>query len=29
MTQTLACKKGLVVGIADEHSIAWGCAKAF
>jgi enoyl-[acyl-carrier protein] reductase I len=28
MTQTLACKKGLVVG-ANEHSIAWGCAKAF
>jgi enoyl-[acyl-carrier protein] reductase I len=22
-------KKGLVVGIANEHSIAWGCAKAF
>lgn len=21
-------KKGLVVGIANEHSIAWGCAKA-
>jgi enoyl-[acyl-carrier protein] reductase I len=21
-------KKGLVVGIADEHSIAWGCARA-
>ncbi len=21
--------KGLVVGIANEHSIAWGCAKAF
>jgi enoyl-[acyl-carrier protein] reductase I len=29
MTQTLAGKKGLVVGIANEHSIAWGCAKAF
>lgn len=26
---TLAGKKGLVVGIANEHSIAWGCAKAF
>ncbi len=25
----LAGKKGLVVGIANEHSIAWGCAKAF
>lgn len=22
-------KKGLVVGIANEHSIAWGCAQAF
>ena len=21
-------KKGLVVGIANEHSIAWGCAHA-
>jgi enoyl-[acyl-carrier protein] reductase I len=29
MSQTLAGKKGLVVGIANEHSIAWGCAKAF
>ena len=27
--KTLAGKKGLVVGIANEHSIAWGCAKAF
>ena len=25
----LAGKKALVVGIANEHSIAWGCAKAF
>lgn len=25
----LAGKKGLVVGIANEASIAWGCAKAF
>ena len=25
----LARKKGLVVGIANEHSIAWGCAKVF
>jgi enoyl-[acyl-carrier protein] reductase I len=24
----LAGKKGLIVGIANEHSIAWGCAKA-
>lgn len=22
-------KKGLIVGIANRHSIAWGCAKAF
>jgi enoyl-[acyl-carrier protein] reductase I len=21
-------KKGLVVGVANEHSIAWGCARA-
>lgn len=26
---TLAGKKGLVVGIANDSSIAWGCAKAF
>ena len=25
----IAGKKGLVVGIANEHSIAYGCAKAF
>jgi enoyl-[acyl-carrier protein] reductase I len=25
----LGGKKGLVIGIANEHSIAWGCAKAF
>jgi len=29
MTERLEGKKGLVVGIANEHSIAWGCAKAF
>lgn len=29
MTPSLAGKKGLVVGIANEHSIAWGCANAF
>jgi enoyl-[acyl-carrier protein] reductase I len=31
MTQALSLhgKKGLVVGIANEHSIAWGCAKEF
>jgi hypothetical protein len=22
-------KRGLVIGIANDHSIAWGCAKAF
>ena len=22
-------KKGLIVGIANDHSIAWGCATAF
>lgn len=26
---SLAGRKGLVVGIANEHSIAWGCARAF
>ena len=26
---SLAAKKILVVGIANEHSIAWGCARAF
>ena len=26
---SLAGKKGLIIGIANEHSIAWGCAKAF
>jgi enoyl-[acyl-carrier-protein] reductase (NADH) len=26
---SLAKKVGLVVGIANEQSIAWGCAKAF
>jgi NAD(P)-dependent dehydrogenase (short-subunit alcohol dehydrogenase family) len=25
----LDAKKGLIVGIANENSIAWGCAKAF
>ena len=25
----LAGKKGLIVGVANESSIAWGCAKAF
>jgi enoyl-[acyl-carrier protein] reductase I len=28
-TVGLAGKRGLVTGIANEHSIAWGCAKAF
>lgn len=26
---TLSGKKGLIVGIANDQSIAWGCAKAF
>jgi len=25
---SLQGKRGLVVGIANQHSIAWGCAKA-
>jgi enoyl-[acyl-carrier protein] reductase I len=29
MNQLLAGKKGLVVGVANDASIAWGCAKAF
>ncbi|MFY7864681.1 enoyl-ACP reductase FabI [Roseateles sp.] len=29
VNQPLAGKKALVVGIANEASIAWGCAKAF
>ncbi|MBB3212180.1 enoyl-[acyl-carrier protein] reductase I [Herbaspirillum sp. Sphag1AN] len=29
MTPSLAGKKGLVIGIANEHSIAWGAAQAF
>jgi enoyl-[acyl-carrier protein] reductase I len=29
MAEPLAGKRGLVIGIANEHSIAWGCAKAF
>ncbi|MEO1204879.1 MAG: enoyl-ACP reductase FabI [Pseudomonadota bacterium] len=28
-SQPLAGKKGLILGIANEHSIAYGCAKAF
>jgi enoyl-[acyl-carrier protein] reductase I len=27
--QPLAGKRGFVLGIANEHSIAWGCAQAF
>ena len=27
--KTLEGKKGLVLGIANQHSIAYGCAKAF
>ena len=29
MSEYLKGKKGLVIGIANEHSIAWGCARAF
>lgn len=29
MVSQLIGKRGLVVGVANEHSIAWGCAKAF
>lgn len=29
MTGALTGKKGLVIGIANQHSIAWGCARAF
>lgn len=29
MKETLEGKKGLIVGIANAQSIAWGCAKAF
>ena len=29
MNSSLSGKKGLVVGIANEQSIAWGCARAF
>lgn len=29
MTNTLDGKKGLIVGIANDKSLAWGCARAF
>ena len=29
MTMKLAGKKGLIVGVANDRSLAWGCAKAF
>ncbi len=29
MNEALKGKKGLIVGIANDKSIAWGCAKAF
>jgi enoyl-[acyl-carrier protein] reductase I len=29
MALSLTGKRGLVVGVANDHSIAWGCAKAF
>jgi len=28
VTMPLAGKRGLVIGLANEHSIAWGCAQA-
>lgn len=27
--QPLAGKKGIVIGISNDQSIAWGCAQAF
>ena len=27
--EPLAGKKGIVIGIANDQSIAWGCAQAF
>lgn len=29
MICSLEGKRGLIVGVADKHSIAWGCARAF
>lgn len=29
MVFSLEGKKGLVIGVANKHSIAWGCARAF
>ena len=29
MNLNLAGKRGLITGIANDHSIAWGCARAF
>ena len=29
MAPLLKGKRGLIVGIANDQSIAWGCAKAF
>ena len=28
MNQVMHGKRGLVMGVANDHSIAWGCAKA-
>ena len=28
MTQLMKGKRGLVMGVANDHSIAWGIAKA-
>ena len=29
ISPVLAGQEGLIVGVANEHSIAYGCAKAF
>ena len=29
LSSVLAGRKGLIVGIANEHSIAYGCARTF
>ncbi len=29
MNKSLSGKKGLIIGIANRHSIAWGCAQSF
>ena len=29
VTPLMAGKKGLIMGLANDHSIAWGIARAF